>query len=115
LEEKTILSIPAMPLAIMLGVMGAVIGLVIGIFYALMFGALMSAYPSSGVAYPGWFAVVFGVGAIIVMPILGFIGGFIEGGVLAILYNFLAPRIGGVRLRFNEGPVPQPQTSVPPQ
>lgn len=106
-----------MPLALMMGVMGAIIGLVIGIFYALMFGATMSAYPnSSGVTYPGWFAVVFGVGAIIVMPIVGFIGGFIEGGIGAILYNFLAPRIGGVKLRFREEtPAPQPQVPVPPQ
>jgi hypothetical protein len=75
----------------------------------------MSAYPRNGVSYPGWFALVFGVGAIIVMPIVGFIGGFIEGGLLAVLYNFLAPRIGGVKLRFKEEtPTPQPQTPLSP-
>ena len=108
--EKTIQSIPVMPFAMMLGVISAVIGLIIGVFYALAFGAILSAIPTtSGVANLGWLRVLFGVGAIVMMPILGFIGGLIQGALVALLYNFLAPRIGGIKLRFKE------ESSVPPQ
>ena len=48
------------------------------------------------------FSVLFGVGAIIIMPIIGFIGGLIQGVIGAVLYNFIAPRIGGIKLRFKE-------------
>lgn len=36
-----------------------------------------------------------GIGAIIVMPIIAFIGGLIQGAVIAFHYNILAPKVGG--------------------
>lgn len=30
----------------------------------------------------------------------GFIGGFLQGLIIAALYNFLAPRIGGIKVRI---------------
>ena len=111
--EKTIQSIPVMPFAMMLGIISAVIGLIIGIIYAFVFGAIISAVPATtattGVVNFGWLSVLFGVGAIITMPILGFIGGLIQGVIVAVLYNFLAPRIGGIRIRFKE------ESYMPPQ
>jgi hypothetical protein len=108
--EKTIQSIPVMPFAMMLGVISAVIGLIIGVIYALVFGAMISAIPATtattGVVNFGWLGVLFGVGAIIIMPILGFVGGLIHGVIVAVLYNFLAPRIGGIRIRFKEENMP---------
>jgi len=98
-----------MPVALMAACIGAVIGLIIGIFYALFFGALFSLIPSTaqtGVDL-GFLRVIFGVGAIIIMPIMGFIGGLIQGALYAFLYNLLAPRIGGIRLRFKEETQPQ--------
>jgi len=101
--ERTIQSIPVMPFAMMLAVISAVIGLIIGIIYALVFGAIIAALPSSiGVVPTGLLSILFGAGALVIMPILGFIGGLIQGVIVAILYNFLAPRIGGIRLRFKE-------------
>ena len=107
LGERTISSIPVMPLAMMLGVISAIIGLIIGIFYALVFGTIISTFPTNSPTTPEYFnlnmfSVLFGVGAIIIMPIIGFIGGLIQGVIVAVLYNFLAPRIGGVKLRFKE-------------
>ena len=102
LGERTIISIPVMPFAMMLGVISAVIGLIIGIFYALVFGTIISAIPTTESFNIGWLSVLFGVGAIIIMPIVGFIGGLIQGVIFAGLYNFLAPRIGGIKLRFKE-------------
>ncbi len=104
MTERTIQSIPVMPFALMLACIGAIIGLIVGVFYALFFGAIFSLIPSTtptGVDLT-FFKLIFGVGAILVMPILGFIGGLIQGLLYAFLYNLLAPRIGGIRLRFKE-------------
>jgi hypothetical protein len=109
LEEKTISSVPVIPFALMLGVISAVIGLIVGIFYALVLGTIMSALPTNEFFDIGWLRVLFSVGAIIIMPILGFAGGFIQGVIYAALYNFLAPRIGGIKLRFKE------ETQIVPQ
>jgi hypothetical protein len=104
MEEKTIQSIPVMPFALMYACISAVIGFFIGIFYALIFGAIFASIPSSttsGVNL-GWLSLIFGVGAIIVVPVIAFIGGLITAAITALLYNFLAPRIGGIKLRFKE-------------
>ena len=110
--ERTIQSIPVMPFAMMLAVISAVIGLIVGIIYAVMFGAIFSAIPSTSTSglNLGWLGVIFGVGAVIVSPIIGFIGGLIQGLIVAVLYNFLAPRIGGIRLRFKEESQVSPQS-----
>jgi len=44
--------------------------------------------------------VLLGESAIIIFPIIAFIGGFIEGLIIAVIYNYLAPRIGGIKLSF---------------
>ena len=103
LETKTISSVPVIPFALMFGVISAVIGLVVGIIYAVVFGTIMSAVPISNELFNfGWFSVLFSVGAVVIMPILGFAGGFIQGVIYAALYNFLAPKIGGIKLQFKE-------------
>jgi hypothetical protein len=111
MEEKTIQSIPIMPFALMYACISAIIGLIIGIFYAVVFGAILASVPSSttGGFSLGWLSIFFGVGAIVVVPIVSFIGGLIMAAIIALLYNFLAPRIGGVKVRFKEDrPTPQP-------
>ena len=101
MEEKTIQSIPVMPFAMMMGLISAAIGFIVGIFYALVFGAILAAnIPSSAPINLGWLSVIFGVGAIIIMPIIFFVAGLIQGVIVAVLYNFLAPRIGGIKLHF---------------
>ena len=110
MEEKTIQSIPIMPFALMFACIEAVIGLLIGIIYALVFGAIFSSIPTATTAGINLSALslIFGVGAIIVMPIIGFIAGLIIGIIIALVYNFLAPRIGGIKLRFKEDYRPPP-------
>jgi hypothetical protein len=111
MEEKTIQYIPIMPFALMLACISAVIGLVVGIFYALLFGALLSGLPTPTTTELnlGWLSAILGVGAVITMPIILFIIGLIQGVIYAAVYNFLAPRIGGIRLRFKEEHRPPPQ------
>jgi len=103
MEEKTIRAIPPMPFAVMIGAISAVIGLIVGILYAIVGAAIMSMLSSAATGVDlGAIGILFGVGAIIVMPIVGFIGGLIEGLIIAVIYNLLAPRIGGIKLRFEE-------------
>ena len=109
MEEKTISSVPVIPFALMFGVISAAIGLIVGIIYALVFGSIMSALPTNEYFDIGWLRTLFSVGAIIIMPIMGFAGGFIQGAIYAALYNFLAPRIGGIKLRFKEETQTAPQ------
>ena len=108
MEAKTISSVSVIPFALMFGVISAIIGLVVGIIYAIMFWAILSTAPTTSTFSTffdiniSWLRVLFGVGAVVIMPILGFVGGFIQGAIYAVIYNFLAPRIGGIQLRFKE-------------
>ena len=103
METKTISSVPVVPFALMFGVISAVIGLLTGIIFALFFGTMPAVIPpTSEVIALGWFRVLFSLGAIVIMPIMGFAGGFIQGAIYAALYNFLAPKIGGIQLHFKE-------------
>jgi hypothetical protein len=112
MEEKTIQSIPIMPFALMYACISAAIGFVMGIFYAVLFGGIfasMSTLPTSGIDF-GWLGLFLGVGAVIVMPIIFFVTGLIGAAITALLYNFLAPRIGGVKVRFKEEAPPTPNS-----
>jgi hypothetical protein len=104
MTEKTIQSVPILPFALMLACIGAIIGVIIGVLYALFFSAIFSLIPSTTPVTIDLdlLRLLFGVGALIVMPIAGFVGGLIQGVLYAALYNFLAPRIGGIRLRFKD-------------
>lgn len=104
--EKTIQAIRVMPFALMMACIGAIIGLIVGVFYALFFGAIFSLIPNApqnGINM-NLLRVIFGAGAVVIMPIFGFIGGLIQGFLYAFLYNILAPRIGGIRLSFKGEP-----------
>ncbi|MFP3985899.1 MAG: hypothetical protein ACLFU9_08075 [Candidatus Bathyarchaeia archaeon] len=102
MEEKTIRNIPAVPFAVMMGAINAVIGFIAGIFMAIFWTAMFSMIPTGTDINLAGLGLLFGAGAIIIMPIMGFIGGLIQGLIIAVIYNFLAPRIGGIRLRFEE-------------
>jgi hypothetical protein len=112
MEERTLQSIPVMPFALMYACISAAIGFVIGIFYALIFGAMFASIPAStttGLDF-GWLGLFVGVGSVIIMPIISFIGGLIFAAITALVYNFLAPRIGGVKVRFKKEPSPALQS-----
>jgi len=104
MEERTIQSIPVMPFALMYACISAAIGFVVGIFYALLFGGIFaSVSPSTSSSLNlGWLSLFVGVGAVVIMPVILFGTGLIGAAITALLYNFLAPRIGGVKVRFKE-------------
>ena len=82
----------------------AAIGLLIGLCFAAVFSILpMAARPDQGM--PGWLGSMFGVGAIVFMPIMYGIGGFVGGAISATLYNLFAGMVGGVEVEFEPQPV----------
>ena len=113
MERKTIARIPAMPFALMYGAISAVIGLIMGIIFAAFFGPIFQ-FASSQPGYTGPsltpFALIFGEGAIVTFPIGMFVSGLITGLIFAAVYNFLAPRIGGIKLYFQ----PEQQSAATP-
>lgn len=79
---------------------------VMGMLYALMglmLGACISLFSFIGSAFsprdmPGGMGILFGVGAIVALPIFYGLVGFIFSLVGAALYNLVASWVGGVEL-----------------
>jgi hypothetical protein len=105
MEEKTIKSVSPVPFGLMMGAISGVIGFIATILLAVFYlpFILSSSYnPVPGVpGLSGFFAAI-GILMVIIIPIIGFVAGFIQGLIYAVVYNFLAPRIGGIKLRFEE-------------
>ena len=80
-----------------MGVLYALIGLIVGAFISL-FALVGAAFLSSNSGMGGGASVLFGVGAIILLPILYGILGFVGGVITAALYNLLAGMIGGIEI-----------------
>lgn len=84
---------------------GAVsLGKIMGIIYAvfgLIFGAIVSIISLLGAASAegsGAFGAMMGVGAIIIVPIVYGVMGFIAGIITALIYNVAAGWVGGINL-----------------
>lgn len=85
------------------GGLSAVMGLLFGAFLAIaamaggMAGAAASDTGGSGLA-SGALGAMFGVGAVIILPIVYGVLGIIMGALTAALYNFFAGMFGGIEL-----------------
>jgi hypothetical protein len=88
---QEIKSIDPMSLAKIKALFGIIIGLVYGILVAVI---LSGRGLSAGI--PGLEAL--GVMAIIILPIILGILAFIIGAIVALIYNFLAEKIGGIQV-----------------
>lgn len=74
-----------------------ILGFVIGVFYALFltaFSGLLGDEMSS-------FGTGIGIGMAIVFPIIYGIMGFIVGALGAVIYNFVASKIGGLEIQLS--------------
>jgi len=76
-------SISYLNLALILGVILAVLGLVVGLILSIIVMNLLATL--SLIVY-----LVFG----------GFVLGFITGALIAVFYNFLAPKLGGLKIKL---------------
>jgi hypothetical protein len=93
-EEKTIKVIPAVPLGLMMGAISAVIAFIAAIIMVLF----MMPYLTYTLGFE-WIGLLGALWAVVI-PIAVFIIGFIQGLIVGLVYNFLASRIGGIKLRF---------------
>ncbi len=94
MEEKTIKAIPAVPLGLMMGAVSAVIAFIASVIMVLLMLPTLTFTP--GFEWVG----ILGALWVVVIPVAVFAAGFIQGLIVAVVHNFLAPRIGGIKLRF---------------
>ena len=97
MEQKTIKKIEVIPFALIIGLVDGVFGLIVGIIIALYIGATTSLVPY----YAGPSAMMargVGVVAIVAYPVAFFLLGFISSAIMAIIYNFVAPHVGGIKV-----------------
>jgi len=83
------------------GALGVLLGLVIGAcisLIALAAGASMAASSDEGAGLGAFGGMLFGAGAIIVLPIFYGVFMFVMGAVQAALYNFAAKWTGGLEV-----------------
>ena len=86
------------------GFIGALFGLLLGILYSFggfMIDLLVSLGWITTQETPGlsW-GTVLAFGALIGMPVIGGAIGFVFGLVEALVYNLIAPRIGGIKIEM---------------
>lgn len=91
-KDMVLKKIDAMSCGKVLGVAYAILGLIFGVIFALF--SLLGLGGDSG----GMFGAVFGIGAVILMPILYGLCGLIGGLICAWVYNLAAKYAGGVEL-----------------
>lgn len=99
---QTVTSIGVLSLAKMLAVLYAFLGLFFGAIMSLF--AIMGAAGSAaagGDSGAGLMGMIFGVGAIIIMPIFYGCLGFVGGIIMAPLYNLVAKIVGGIELELS--------------
>lgn len=92
----TIKRIEPMSLARMMGLLYAVMGFLFGALFSVISFTMSSLLPTASPSSFGPFRILFGVGAIILLPVLYGAMGFIGGLISAAIYNGLAKAIGGV-------------------
>jgi hypothetical protein len=89
--------IEVLSLAKMLGAIYLVLGLLFGIVFALV--STLAGIAGSATADEGrMLGFLFGIGAVIVLPVFYGAIGFVGGVLIAALYNLFAGLVGGIRL-----------------
>ncbi len=86
--------INVLKLAIFQGALMAAFGLIAGLF-VLVFGSMLGKMGGDQVGAVG---LIGGVGAVIFLPILYGIFGFIGGAIGAFIYNLVAGVVGGIEI-----------------
>jgi len=91
--------IAPLSLAKVFGLVYALMGLLIGALISLfaVLGAFVAATQSEGNEA---FAFLFGVGAIVILPVFYGVLGAIGGLLLALFYNLVARLVGGIELEL---------------
>ena len=96
--------IGVLSLATVMGALYGLLGLIFGGIFALfsLLGAGLLSTMQTEDAPSALFSVMFGVGAVIFLPILYGLMGFVGGALGAWLYNVVAAMTGGLRLEVEQ-------------
>ena len=79
---------------VLYGLLGFVIGACVALFALVGFGAAAA----GGEDVPGWLGSLFGIGAVLILPIVYGIMGAVGGVLMAALYNLVANITGGLEI-----------------
>jgi len=96
-DIKEIKSVQVLSFALINGAITAVLGFLYVLVVVL---PMMLLIPSPGMEEMLGFSAVFGGLMLIITPVLSFIIGFIMYAIMALVYNVLAPIIGGIKLEL---------------
>jgi hypothetical protein len=110
-DVKVISKIPVVPVALIVSVISLILAFLAGIIYSIVGYATLISIGNTIIAFNNnttniVSSVVGSISAngaiflIIVYPIMVFIGMFIATAIAAIIYNALAPRMGGIQLEL---------------
>jgi hypothetical protein len=92
------------------GAIYAALGLIVGAVFALMavLGPTLAAEAFDSMMGGAALGFLFGIGGLIIMPVLYGVMGFIGGAISALVYNVVAGSIGGLELVLAERAGGQP-------
>lgn len=91
-------SVKPLSVAKVAGVLYALIGLIIGAGFSVI-GMVASSFANSADSHmPAMFGAMFGVGAIIILPIFYGVLGFIFALIGSVIYNIVAGIAGGIEI-----------------
>lgn len=76
------------------GAMGLLVGACISLFMMVAGSAIGGDHPIGG----AMFGALFGVGAVVLLPVFYGVMGFVVGGISAALYNVVAGWAGGIEI-----------------
>lgn len=96
----TIKRVGVMSVAKISGVLYATFGLLFGAIFSLI-SILGSAFGAAAGQEDAWLGLMFGVGAIVILPIMYGVLGFVFTAIAAALFNFAARTVGGVELEVS--------------
>jgi hypothetical protein len=84
-------------LGLLYALIGFLVGAVISVL-AVVVGGLVPDQAPLGATNQQMFGALFGVGAIVLLPIFYGLMGFIGGAIGAVIYNFVAGATGGLEI-----------------
>lgn len=99
IEIKDIKSIKIVPFTLMNSSISAVIGLIYGIVFAVLFSLAIGGALSGITA--GMIATII-IGSILAFPTVMFLTSVLESFLIAFLYNQLVPKLGAIKLGFED-------------
>lgn len=91
------------------GGMGLIFGAIFGLFSLVGMGMASVAANQSGGAVEALFSMLFGAGAVLLMPLFYGLMGLVIGAITAFIYNLVARLVGGLRIDVE----PEPSAPAP--